>query len=212
MHSLIHYRSFVIELLKSRLQGDPKLPIIYAYCDYKERNKQTIEDLMSILLQQIVLHIEVTQCVPPEVVKAYEEHAFGETRMRRSELRALLTTLLKPLRRSIIVLDALDEYVPVDGDAHSIKKVEIFDELQEIMKECGGSCRMFVTSRENCMLRYDDKIHATRLRIAAAEEDIRSYVSWFIRSEKFPYAEEVSEDRELAGEIVESLAKNANGQ
>lgn len=62
------------------------------------------------------------------------------------------------------------------------------------------------------MLRYDDTTHATRLRIAAAEEDIRSYVSWFIRSEKFPYAEEVSEDRELAGETVESLAKNANGQ
>lgn len=166
---------------------------------------------MSVLLRQLVLHIEVTQGIPPEVLKAYQEHAFGDSRMRRSELHALLTTLLKTFRRSIIVLDALDEYIPPEGDAHSIKAVGIFDELQKVMKECGGSCRMFVTSRENCMLRYDT-VHATRLRIAAAEEDIRSYVSSFIHSNEFLYAEEVSEEPELATVIIESLVKNANGQ
>ena len=204
----------MIELLKSqfgRLQGDAKIPIIYAYCDYKERNRQTIEDLMSILLRQLVLHIEVTQGIPPEVLQAYDEHASGESRMRRSELQALLTTLLKTFRRSMIVLDALDEYVPPEGDAHSIKAVGIFDELQKVMKECGDSCRMFVTSRENCMRRYDT-VHATRLRIAAAEEDVRSYVSEFLRSNEFPYAEEVSEDPELATLIRERLVENANGQ
>ncbi|KAL8963781.1 MAG: hypothetical protein Q9183_004964 [Haloplaca sp. 2 TL-2023] len=62
------------------------------------------------------------------------------------------------------------------------------------------------------MIRYEDTIHATRLRIAAAEEDVRSYVSDFIRSNEFPYAEEVSEDPELATLIRESLVENANGQ
>ena len=201
----------MVEHLKSLFNTDSKPAILYVYCDYKERKRQTVDNLMQTLVKQAILQLEDSESMPREVIDAYEEHANGETQMSRTEVRQLLTTLLKRFRRSFLVLDALDECVHSRGDAHSLQSVEIFDELLKVMSNCHGSCRIFVTSRENCLDRYKS-VPAKRVEIVAADEDVRSYVDSFIHSDRFSLADSVLEDPQLAEDITESLAKNACGQ
>ena len=201
----------MIEHLKSLFNTNPKPAVLYVYCDYKERKRQAVDNLMLTLVKQAILQLEESETMPSEVVDAYDEHANGETQMSRTEVQHLLSTLLKRFRRSFLVVDALDECVHSRGDAHSLRSVEIFDELLEVMSNCHGSCRMFVTSRDNCLDRYKS-VPAKRVEIVAADEDVRCYVDSFIRSDRFSHADSVSKDSELAKDITESLAKNACGQ
>ena len=201
----------MIEHLKSLFNTNPKPAVVYVYCDYKERKKQTADNLMLILVKQAILQLEESESMPREVFDAYLEHAAGETHMSRPEIRHLLITLLKRFRRSFLVIDALDEYVHSRGDAFSLQYVEIFDELLKVMSGCDGSCRIFVTSRENCLDHYKS-VPAKRIEILAADEDIRRYVDSYIHSDRFSHADSVSKNPELAEDITESLAKNACGQ
>ena len=190
---------------------NPKPTVVYIYCDYKARKRQAVDKLMLTLVKQAILQLEESESMPREVVDAYDEHANGETQMSQTEVQHLLTILLKRFRRSFLVVDALDECVHSRGDAHSLRSVEIFDELLEVMSNCHGSCRIFVTSRESCLDRYKS-VPAKRVEIVAADEDVRRYVDSFIHSERFSHADSVSKDPDLANYITENLARNACGQ
>ena len=131
--------------LKSLFNTNPKPAVVYVYCDSKERKKQTVDNLMLTLLKQAILQLEESESMPREVFNAHDEHAHGETHMSRTEVRHLLIALLKRFRRSLLVIDALDEYVHSRGDAFSLRYVEIFDEISEVISGCNGSCRIFVT-------------------------------------------------------------------
>lgn len=202
----------MVEHCKSVLSLNPKPAIIYIYLDYKERNRQSTHNLMSSLLKQAILQLNESEGMPREAVDAYQEHAQGETTMRLSELQALLTMVLQHFHRSILVVDALDEYVDSDDEAYTFQSVRIFDELRKVMFDCHGTCRMFVTSRGNCYTQYESKVQATNIEIVAAEEDIRSYVSSFIYSDQFSHVEKVRNNQNLAQVITDSITKNACGQ
>lgn len=209
---LICSSSFVVEHCKRVLSLDPKPAIIYIYCDYKERNRQSTHSLMSSLLKQALLQLNESEGMPREAFDAYQEHAQGETIMRFSELQALLTMVLQHFYRSILVIDALDEYVDSDDEAHTLQSVRIFDELRKVMFDCDGTCRMFVTSRGNCYAQYQSKVQATDIEIVALEEDVRSYAHSFIYSDQFSHMEKVRKNEKLAQDITNSITKKARGQ
>lgn len=164
-------------------------------------------------MKQAVIQLQQAGGMPDEVIDIYKEHARGETPLTASELRGLLIKLLQRFRRSFLLVDALDEYVPGDSDADSLESVEIFDEVRQVMFACLGSCRVLVTSREPLLNSYKE-IFATRVEVVATDVDVRSYVDYYIRSDQFPrkYKEKVLKDPAFARLIMDSLTEKARGQ
>ena len=203
----------MVEHLKQMFSFDTRLPILHVHCDYKERVQQGVVKLMSSFVKQAALHLRTSAGIPKDVIDAYVEHAHGETSLDLQELRVLLIKLLKCFRRSFLIIDALDEYVPSDGDAYSPETVEIFNEVRKVASTCQGSCRLFVTSREQWLAPYEG-VPAKRVEIIAKDKDISSYVKSFIQGDQFPrrFREKIRKDPDFLAETVDSLTRNARGQ
>lgn len=203
----------MVEHLRKLFDLSPRPAVLYVHCDYKERARQGVDRLLSGLVKQAVIQLQHAGGMPDEVIDIYKEHAHGETPLTVYELRGLLIKLLQRFRRSFLLVDALDEYVPSEGDADLLESVEIFDEVREVMFACSGSCRVFVTSRDPSLNSYKETF-ATRVEVVAMDIDVRSYVDCYIRSDQFPrkYKEKVLKDPAFDRLIVDSLTEKARGQ
>lgn len=149
---------------------------------------------------------------PEEVVDVYRRYTEGESGdISREEAQKLLQTLLKKFRRSFILLDGLDEYVHSSGMLKVKKPNELLENVHQVVTECEGTCRLFLTSRENSTFLHPD-IQATKLPVEGKDSDIRSYVNSYIRNADFSHSDEVNENDSLAEEITSKITKKASGQ
>jgi len=80
--------------------------IAFIYCNYKEKEEQTIANLIASLLQQLIQWHHV---VPSKVRILYEQHMSKRTRPTLAECSALLHSELTSRPIAFIVVDALDE-------------------------------------------------------------------------------------------------------
>ncbi|TGZ80982.1 hypothetical protein EX30DRAFT_377686 [Ascodesmis nigricans] len=84
--------------------------IAYLYCNYKE-NGQAALNLMSSLLKQL---IHRRPNLPQSLEEVYSEHRSKQTRPNLSEYLTLFQNEIRQLRRTFIVIGALDECSEAD--------------------------------------------------------------------------------------------------
>ena len=201
-------RSIVIEHLQQFFTKND-VSISYIYCDYKDRNTQTVVNLISSLVKQI-LSQQID--MPKEVKDLYAEHNNGQISLSLEEHSKLLASLSKCFRRCFIVVDALDEHV-ISGDAERAYEMTLLDTLLNLQHQRNESkgYTLFLTSRHSGLIQERLAKHA-RIEISAANSDVELYLRSRIRkSSKFRFPVKVRDDAIFIDEIVRTLVEKAQG-
>ena len=185
------------------------MSISYIYCDYKDRKTQTVVNLISSLVKQIVLQLED---MPREVIDLFKKHNNGQSLMSLEEYSKLLASLSSHFRRSFIVVDALDEHM-ISDDAEKLMQMNVLDILLDVQHKGNGlsGYTLFFTSR-NVGLIQDRLAEYARIEISATDSDIELYLRSRIReSSKFRFPVKVRDDANFIAQIVSTLVEKAQG-
>ena len=201
-------RSIVIEHLQ-QLFTENDVSISYIYCDYKDRNTQTVVNLISSLVKQMLLQqIEM----PREVKDLYAEHKNGQSPMSLEKYSKLLASLPKYFRRSFVVIDALDEHI-ISNDAEKSIQMTMLDILLDLQHGRNGSngYTVLFTSRHIGLIQ-ETLAKCARIEISAADSDIELYLRSRIRkSSRFRFPVKVRDDAHFTDQIVSTLVEKARG-
>ena len=182
--------------------------IAYAYCDYKARESQTTDKLLSSLVKQLALQLKD---MPLNVQNLYKKRQNGETSLTRAEYLELLWSLAGRSRRCFVIVDALDENL-VHGDEDQLLEANILDELQTLQLR-DPKCRafsMFLTSRLNDTIKQQlsGSLHH---ELRAANDDVELYVRSRIANKTFRFVEAVNKNPRLGDNIVTTVVEKAQG-
>ena len=145
------------------------MAVVCLYCDFQDREKQTATDMIGALTRQLV---NALRFVPTKIQEAFKraEREVGGRGLKVSEAVMLLRTALAPVRRTFILIDALDEC----PDKH------LFELLTSLRTISQGSpdIRIFITGRPH--IRSMVEKHFPRgmqvIPISPNSEDIRVYL------------------------------------
>ncbi|PYH68050.1 ankyrin repeat domain-containing protein, partial [Aspergillus vadensis CBS 113365] len=155
----------VIDDITARFLHDRSIGIAYVYCDFRRRNEQSAEDLITSLLKQL------SQCRPslPDIVRSlYDRHRHRRTRPEFDEISTTLRSVGAMYSRVFIIINALDECQASDDC-----RMRFIKEILNFQATCGGNT--FATSRfipqiterfNNCMT----------LEIRAHDQDVQEYL------------------------------------
>ena len=184
------------------------MSISYIYCDYKDRKTQTVVNLLSSLVKQIVLQ---QADLPREVKDLFAAHNDGQSPMSLDVYSKLLASLSSYFRRSFIVVDALDELM-INDDAMELMQMNLLDVLLNVQHtwNCPGGYTLLFTSR-NIGLIQEKLAKYARIEISAANSDIELYLrSRIDGSSKFRFLMKARDDA-IFKEIVTTLVEKAQG-
>ena len=132
--SNICYRSVVINYLQQAFPSED-FGIAFVYCNYKEQKEQTLVNLISSLLGQLV---DKASLIPEDLYHLYQRHKKKGIRPSLSEYLKLLHYVVFQFSAVFIVIDALDECSESDGI-----RERLIDNIYRLLPEI----RLFVTSR-----------------------------------------------------------------
>ena len=99
-------RSLVIDRLREDFDNE-KAVVAHVYFDYRDREHQSIEQVVSLLLKQAAA---ATQDLPQSVVDLYQRMQSQERYPYLQDLKQTLFKLCQKYGRVFIIIDALDEY------------------------------------------------------------------------------------------------------
>ena len=156
-------RSLVIDHLRDSF-ADQNAAIAYIYCNYKEHDDQSADQMLSSLLKQLAIS-QGKICRPAE-----ELYQRFKSRDRRPQMQDLVQTLLHlcdATGRVFIVIDALDE-------CSSKHKIALLNFLTRIHSKPSAS--IMITSRsfpENVSKPF---ISTCKISIGAHKADLKRYI------------------------------------
>ncbi|KAF2262026.1 hypothetical protein CC78DRAFT_582948 [Lojkania enalia] len=99
------FASVLINFLEKMAQGEGAA-LIYIYCMYNERAEQTASNLVSSLLQQLLLQ---RSNIPDQILSKYHYHTMRNSRPSLEDWSTLLASELRLWPRTFLVINALDE-------------------------------------------------------------------------------------------------------
>lgn len=132
--------------------------------------------------------------------------------MSLDQISKLLLSFSNRLRRSFILVDALDENFANEDEENRLRS-DLIEKLQSLQRQNDqpGGCSLLFTSRENYSIR-EQLADCTRIDIHAADSDIESYVrSRILNRMKFRFADYLRTDTNLCSTIVGGLVRKAQG-
>ncbi|KAL1797076.1 hypothetical protein ACET3X_005616 [Alternaria dauci] len=155
--------SVVVEHLKSRPKLG-KIAVTVIYCNYKEHGDQSVTNLISSLVKQL---LQDDGPLPDELVSLYRRHSDRDTRPSLQEVSSIMHNLVKSYDKVFIVIDALDES-PEDMGTRTNLATELLNFRSE-------KCNLMFTARNYAGLEslFPD---GASIEIAATDEDVLSYV------------------------------------
>lgn len=185
----------IIDWLESQHRGT----VIYLYCNYKEEDTQTPQNMVGSLLKQIVQH---KAALSDDVRSLYKKHLRNKTPPKLDELARLLVQEVKTCSTVFVVIDALDE-CPERGNTRG----RLLDEVQGLP----SNARIFITSRYSPTIedRFETIPHIV-IDIRATEEDVKRYVQARIKKER-ALAKHVRSSPGLMEDIMNTLAEGSQG-
>ncbi|KAF2493616.1 ankyrin, partial [Lophium mytilinum] len=192
--------SIVIEHIQMLSDEAPSVGLAWAYCDYKQRKVQTLQNLLGSLIEQLV-HTSAARG-QPQAWKAVENlwrNSYQNTAASIKELSKLLADQVRSFRRAYIILDALDEC-----DQENLTR----DDLLEILQALPPNVHLFLTSRDIPSIESSIE-NALRLEIWAREEDVDKYVADRIKRDRY-LGKHCQADAALEQKIKHTL-KNSSG-
>lgn len=169
---------------------------MYVYCNYKDGEKQTVTNLLSSLIRQLL--IQKPYSVMREAAALYESHHSAGTPPSVVEYINVLEAAVSRLTTLYIVIDALDEC----SEEHGGRKT-LISELSRL------KLRLLVTSRDLPSIRRQLQ-NAIHLVIYAREDDIVNYIDTRIDSSE-QLSAHITKDRQLRDVIRTTVASRAGG-
>lgn len=136
----------------------------------------------------------------PELVALYSDYRARQTRPSISQYMELLQSAVRSYEKVLIVIDALDECVEVDGTRKAV-----LNALQKLEPKVN----LLVTSRDMSSIQQQLG-SATRLDIQASDDDIRLYIEDRI-SNSDRLSIYLEKDPNLRNSMNESIIRNAKG-
>ena len=205
----------MIEHLQAIFQPDDYVAVAYVYCS-RRRENLSCSDFIFSLTRQIIQQIIQKHQEMPEIARSeYLKHAkglYGTSRMSLSTCLWLLSTLMRKLRRTYLVIDALDEYDTRNNGSETRTTCDFLEKLGQVVSECDPKCRLFLTSRTGC-LDQSKRFHHSRIPIRARPDDLKMYIRARIQAQdRFSHANILRERPELRELIVNKLLQKAEGQ
>ncbi|KAF2704948.1 hypothetical protein K504DRAFT_460734 [Pleomassaria siparia CBS 279.74] len=188
--------SRAIQHLQTTFSLESKVATAYIYCNYREVDSQSLDDLLMALLKQFT-----DQCRPfPESVKAvYSQHAKSKSRPLLKSITTMLHSVISSLTRAFIVVDGLDEC-----QLENQTREKFIDTLFSVQKV--SQANLLVTSRFNTHIEKRFKDH-TPIVIKATDEDVGLYLdAHILHSLQF-----VSNVQDLGQRIKEKIQNASNG-
>lgn len=131
--------SIAIDSLLQSAGNAEDIGIAYIYCNFRRRDEQRVESLLSSLLRQLA---EMRSSLPTEVRMLYSKHSTKGTLPSIEEISATLGTVAMVYSRVFIFIDALDEGPNSEG---GLKR--LLSETFKLQAKCGAN--IFATSRES---------------------------------------------------------------
>ncbi|KAI8635281.1 hypothetical protein F5Y19DRAFT_460986 [Xylariaceae sp. FL1651] len=186
--------SIVVDDLEDRFRiNEATTAVAYIYCNYKRQNDQTVENLLSSLLKQLLAQCQLP--LPRNLKELYERHKTKRTRPSLDEISKALEFATAQNSKVFIVIDALDELQASNGFLSSIFDLQI-----------RTGVNLFVTSRNvpRITARFKECISK---EIRATESDIRRYLQANIA--KLPSF--IANQHNLQDEIVRGITKGVDG-
>jgi Cdc6-like AAA superfamily ATPase len=164
--------STIIEHLKSNIEPDQ--PLLYFYFDFSDANKQTFENMLRSLVNQLYQEQPKTR---HHLDQIWKSHKGSNQHLSKQSLKAILLAMLSDVNKVSIVLDALDE---------STTRREVTACLKSIL-ELGSNCRILVTARreediETAFRHWTEPEDRISIRESDIDGDIRAYVSHTVRN------------------------------
>ena len=187
-------RSTIIDKLKMQLSPQ-NVGLAFVYFNYRERDTQTLANLVASLVQQLV---QCYSSIPDEVCALYTQYNPRSTRPSGEEFSRILQLLVAKFSDVYVVVDALDEC-----------NMETRSKFIEILQESPANLHLLCTSRHLGDIQ-EAFAAASRLDIRARDSDITRYVEAQIlqvpKLVKF-----CKKAGDLQSSIVEKLVEKANG-
>ncbi|OBT73030.1 hypothetical protein VF21_07727 [Pseudogymnoascus sp. 05NY08] len=187
--------SMVIDDLRNSFPSHG-FPVAFLYFDYQDQDQQTLNNMLSSILRQIVaMMLEI----PKSVADAYEASQSSGSHLPMHELEKMILETAETIPRAYIVIDALDECEESRCRRPFLQFISRLSQAQAV--------RLFVTSRE-CY--YDISAFFStypQIEIQAHDYDLRRYMY----QELDHAAIDDIVDKDFASKIVETLLTRAQG-
>ena len=188
--------SFVVNYLQQNIRR-ADTGVAYIYCDYKTKEKQTLESLLASLLHQLLVHRPTYH---GRLVSLYRSYSSHQDRPSISDYTELLQATVQSYDRVYFVIDALDECSEVNGT-----RKDLLAELQRLKP----AANILITSRDIPSIERLLK-DAARIEIRASDEDIKNYVEDRISSSE-RIASYVRKNSDLKNRILKDVSEKASG-
>lgn len=178
-------------------QGDAHA-VAYIFCNYKDRENQTVPNLLSCLVHQLLL--QKPHALIHGVAAMRESHKPTGTSPSLAEYVKVLEMAASRFASISIIVDALDECSEENDERRTL--------ISELLK-LTPVVRLLVTSRDIPQIRRQLQ-NAIHVKVKARQDDILRYIDTRIeRSEQLSI--HVNKDRSLRDLIRRSVASKAGG-
>jgi hypothetical protein len=162
--------SIIVEELTSRFSTDPGVGIAYIYCNFRRRDEQKIDDLLTSLLKQLA---ESQPSLPVAVKELYDRHKTKRTRPSLDEISRSLQVVTILHSRVFLIVDALDE-CQASARCRQRFLLELFG------LQANHGVNLYITSRFIPEITTQFRADIT-LEIRASKEDIGRYLETNMR-------------------------------
>ncbi|KAL8890975.1 MAG: hypothetical protein Q9192_005801 [Flavoplaca navasiana] len=166
------------------------------YCQFKEREMQTSENLFAGACVQLVQ--QSLGPLPKALVDVHESHSKLNTRPNCADILKVFDEIVQNLNNVYLVIDALDE------SSEANQKI-----LLKQAEALSGNTRLLVTTRhvDNIVNRFRN---CPKIEIRATDMDLKNYVSSRIAS-KNRLESMVRDDPSLENHVCEQITTRAGG-
>ncbi|KAF4633060.1 hypothetical protein G7Y89_g5056 [Cudoniella acicularis] len=157
--------SIVVEELITQFSNDPTIGIAYLYCNFRQKDEQKAQDLLTSLLKQLS---QEQPSLPDCVRFLYDKHKEKRTRPLLEEISRTLQAVASIFSRVAIIVDALDECQVSDNC-----RTAILTEIFSLQVKTGAN--LFATSR--FIPEVIERFRGSKIfEIRAHDEDVRQYL------------------------------------
>ncbi|RFU33238.1 hypothetical protein B7463_g3094, partial [Scytalidium lignicola] len=184
--------SIVIDHLHKQIQNDPSMGISYVYCNFRRKDEQKAEDLLSSLLKQLT---QGQSSLPESVKSLYDHHNKNQTRPSFDEISKTFQSVAAMYSRTFIIIDALDEC-----QISNRHRTKFLAEIFAIQAKYGTN--IFATSRfiPDIVTQFHD---SRSIEIRAHDEDIRMYLDNHISDSGSKLLKDIHEEIKI--KIIEAV-------
>ncbi|KAF4947314.1 hypothetical protein FSARC_14009 [Fusarium sarcochroum] len=159
-----------LQNLHNRYYGDHNTACIYVYFDYREKKSQTLVNVLSSLLMQL---LRSQHKVTHEIEENYDAYRLKGILPAVEAYLQMIIAQAKPFKRIYMIVDALDECCS-DTSTNMLYK------FLQVCRELPNSFHILFTSRPGLNSQFAEP--SCVIQLMAQPSDIKAYLDAFINS------------------------------